>query len=67
VERLIEIHWHGRGDVPCYGDAIVEYTRYDEDGKIINEVLNVFLPEGIPTYQQRGCTTQAIEIFHRGL
>jgi hypothetical protein len=68
MEKLIEVSWSGVGDYEFhYADALVEYIRYDEDGKVINEITNVFLPEGIPKHFQQGCRTQAIEEFHKTL
>ena len=51
MDKLITITWENDAGESCYGDAIVEFTRYDEDGKIVNEILNIFLPEGLQPHQ----------------
>jgi len=65
MEKMIEIQYEGKGGMPHLTDALVEYIRYDDDGKIMNEITNVFLSEEVPSWQIQYCKTQAIEIFHR--
>ena len=69
MEKLIEVTWLNDEFDPLenVGDAIVEYIRYDEDGKIVNEVINVFLPEYVPTEQHKAIKAQAIDTFHATL
>lgn len=66
MEKIMEVQWENQHGEISTADAIIEYTRYDEDGKIVNEVLNVFLPEWIPAYQHTEVKKQATEAFHNG-
>lgn len=66
MERLIKIDWENESGSPCTGDAIVEYVRYDEDGKIVNEIINIFLPEGIDPYNTKQVKKQVAKQFHNG-
>jgi len=68
MEKLIDLSWYDAHDGPVYGTAIVEYTRYDdeEDGTIVNEVINVFLPEHVHSSQFHELKKHAIEAFHNG-
>ena len=66
MERLIEIDWENESGSPCTGEAIVEYVRYDEDGKIVNEILNIFLPEEIGQYQAQFAKDIVTRNFHNG-
>jgi len=66
MEKLIELHWQNQHDETVTGDAIIEYVRYDEDGKIVNEVTNVFLPEYIRPSQYAELKEQATKAFHNG-
>ena len=72
MEKLIEVQWTGKGDITHYGDASVEYISYwdtisvcADDHNWCVEVINVYLPDGVPSHQQQQCKTQAIEEFHR--
>ena len=66
MEKLIEVSWLNNefDTLENVGDAIVEYIRYDEEGKIVNEVVNVYLPEGVPQEQHKAIKAQATETFH---
>ena len=67
MEKIIEVHWYNKYDDEIIaGDAIVEYTRYDEDGKIVNEIINIFLPEGIGESQQLFAKEMITRDFHNG-
>lgn len=66
MERVIEVTWYTTEGFPQLGDAIVEYARYNEEGKCVKEALNVFLPEGVPTYQHAEVKKQVTELFHNG-
>lgn len=57
MERLIETE---------QGDAIVEFVRYNEDGFIVNEVINVFLPENINLYDRPRLKQEVVKSFHNG-
>ena len=69
MEKLIEVTWFSSpfDTLENVGDAIGEYIRYDEDGKIVNEVVNVFLPEYVPAHLQALVKEQAIDTFHATL
>ena len=66
MEKIIEVYWQNKYDETITGSALIEYARYDEDGTIVNEILNVFLPERVPTYQHKHIKAQATEAFYRG-
>ena len=64
MEKIIEVSWLSQHDEEIYGDAIVEYVCYNEDGQPVKEITNVFLPDGIPADQRVGVADQARENFH---
>lgn len=66
MERMVEVEWYSLHDKVVNGEAIVEFARYDEDGKIVNEVVNVFLPEGVPECLHAEVKQQATKAFHNG-
>lgn len=68
MEKIIEVHWQNEYDETVYGDAIIEFARYDEDGKVVNEITKVFLPNYGPLniYIAKGLRQQAIDSFHNG-
>jgi len=68
MEKLIDIEWENVHGNVCTGEAIVEYVRYDEDGKIVNEIINVFLPQYVPLdiHIYKTLKQQVTEAFHRG-
>ena len=57
MERLIETE---------FGDAIVEFARYNEDGFIVNEVINVFLPDDVNPYDKPILKREIVKAFHNG-
>jgi len=68
MQKIIEVQWENESGSPCFGDAIVEYVRYDEDGKLVNEVIEVFLPDYGPLNVQfaKSLREQAIDAFDNG-
>ena len=66
MEKLIEVEWQDAHDETVHGTAIIEFARYNEDGVIVNEIINVFLPENIHPSQFLELKKQAGETFHNG-
>ena len=66
MEKIIEVHWYNKHDEVTAGDAVVEYIRYDEDGNIVNEIINIFLPEGIGESQRLFAKEMITRDFHNG-
>ena len=67
MERIINIEFLDSHDCISTGDAIVEYVRYDEDGKIVNEIVNVFLPEYVPVNDRLALKAEISRLFHEGV
>jgi len=65
-EKMVTIHWEGRHGSIYEGDAIIEYVDLVEDGKVMREVLGVYLPEGISADQKLDCKREALAQFHSG-
>lgn len=66
MEKIIELAWSNSHNEVETGDAIVEFVRYNEDGVIVNDILNIFLPENIHPSQIADLKRQASESFYNG-
>lgn len=70
MEQIIECRYEGKHGEPYIGDAIVEYITYldrdnDNGPHLLNrEIVNIFLPEGIPNDQHNACKKQVTKDFH---
>ena len=64
--RLLNTTFFNIHEEELLGDALVEFIRYDEDGKIVNEVTAVYLPEFVPATDEATLKTELIKRFHNG-
>lgn len=65
MRRIINTDFYNLYGDQLNGDAIVEVTQYDEDGKLVNEVTEVFLPEFAYDYKNE-LRQHIIDLFDQG-
>jgi hypothetical protein len=66
MEQLITVAWDDHEGRTCFGDAIVEYVEYLEEGEIVKEIINIFLPEFVPVQWVNICKRTATSNFQSG-
>ena len=64
MENTVPISWvSDRGEI-MEDEAIIEYVVLREEGEYYREIVNIFLPEGIPYYQREEVKRNAAETFN---
>lgn len=67
MDKIVPIQYESTDGSLVEGDAIVEYAElYDlEEGKVTQEILCIYLPEGVGTDQSEASKQQAAKAFHK--
>jgi hypothetical protein len=65
--KMIEVAWENEVGELCYGDALVEYIEYLDEGEIVQDIIGVYAPEYAPAHWVPSCKEQAQSDFHHNI